>query len=192
MSYKEKFEQYLECIELADFKPSGGALHFDKIPDLVFLDALFEFSGALELFFPLDYVLGNIQLIAEQTWAGNVRQARLESDLFSEDDNSGLSEIRNMIVEVELKDGAYFHDDHISSWKDDLVNWDALTDFDIFIWTTLNLSRLSEKTRERREKLEETQSHIASSLRYGNNGVRVHPARKPKGKRRKVLPTVES
>jgi len=77
MSYKEKFEQYLECIELADFKPSGGALHFDKIPDLVFLDALFEFSGDLELFFPLDYVLGNIQLIGEQALGAKCQASKI-------------------------------------------------------------------------------------------------------------------
>ncbi len=192
MSYSEKFDQYLECIELADFKPSKGALHFDKIPDLVFLDALFELSGSMELFFPLDYVLGNVKLISEQAWAGNIRQARLESDLFIEDDISVLSKIRKMIVEVELEDGSYFHDDHISSWQSDLANFNALTNLDIFIWTDLNPRRVPKKNQEKLEKLNEICSELASNLNYGKHDVQVHLERKPRGKRRKFGSTTSS
>ena len=131
---RSKINKYIEVFEEAKFEVSGGLLQFKTIPDLQFLDALYEVSGDVEFFFPREKLLGDLVIIGESSWSQNIRQAKVASDLFIEefDEISRLSNIQKLTVQVK---GETFLDEDLSNWQSALMGFQNLVELDIDILT---------------------------------------------------------
>ena len=131
---RSKIDKYFEVFEKAKFEVSGGLLQFKAIPDLEFLDALYEVSGDVEFFFPREKLLGDLLLIGKHSWSKNIRQAKLASDLFIEEPHQVvmLSNVQKLTVQVK---DATFLDKDLSNWQSALMDFQNLDELDIDILT---------------------------------------------------------
>ena len=164
--WRSEIDKYIEVFEEAKFEISGGLLKFKTIPDLQFLDALYEFSGEVEFFFPREKLLGDLVLIGGSSWSQNIRQAKVASDLFIEgfDQILMLSNVQKLTVQV--KDGTFLDED-LLNWQSALMEFQNLVELDINI--------LTKKTMRSRAKMETDNicSKIAPYFQHSNRKVNV-------------------